>query len=120
MRFGYEEPAWEQAKHEAKICLAERARGHNPAIAYSDLVKEIRSITIDAHDTRLNHLLDEISREEDAEGRGMMSVLVVHKTGDQMPGPGFFKLAKLLGRDVRDKEAFWISELEHVVHAHRG
>ena len=36
-------------------------------------------------------------------GRGMLSVIVVHKVGDMQPGPGFFQLAKKLGRDTSDK-----------------
>jgi len=39
-------------------------------------------------------MLGEISQEEDAAGRGMLSVIVVHKVGDMQPGPGFFQLAK--------------------------
>jgi len=35
------------------------------------LVKQIKSIRVGAHDTRLFHLLGEISSDEDAAGRGM-------------------------------------------------
>jgi len=35
-------------------------------------------------------------------GRGMLSVIVVHKEGDMQPGPGFFELAGELGRDTSD------------------
>lgn len=47
----------------------------------------------------------------------MLTVVVVHKDGDQMPGPGFFQLARSLGRDTRDGEAFWIGEMEEVYRA---
>ena len=37
-------------------------------IAYSDLVKRIKSIRIEAHDPRLFHMLGEISSEEARRG----------------------------------------------------
>lgn len=59
-------------------------------------------------------MLDEISDEEDQAGRGMLSVIVVHKSGDQKPGSGFFKLAKKLGRETSDTDKCWIEELNRV------
>ena len=50
----------------------------------------------------------------------MLTVVVVHKHGDQMPGPGFFQLARTLGHDTRDREAFWIGELDKVYRAWSG
>jgi hypothetical protein len=44
----------------------------------------------------------------------MLSVIVVHKTGDMQPGPGFFQLAKRLGRDTSDTTTCWIEELRRV------
>ena len=85
-------------------------------IAYSDLVAEIRKIKLGAHDPRLFHFLGEISADEDAAGRGMLTVLVVHKNGDMQPGPGFFELAGTLGRDTTDILKCWVEEL-HRVHA---
>ena len=59
-------------------------------IPYSEFVTRVHSIRIDAHDPRLAHFLEEISTEESAAGRGMLTALVVHKRGDLQPGPGFF------------------------------
>ena len=73
-----------------------RVRGMIP---YSDLVKRIHRVRLDAYDPRLFHMLGEISSEENGAGRGMLTVVVVHKVGDMEPGPGFFELAKQLGRD---------------------
>ena len=42
---------------------------------------------------------------------------VVHKEGDQRPGGGFFDLAEKLGRDISDRDLFWIEEFGHVVAA---
>ena len=44
----------------------------------------------------------------------MLSVVVVHKTGDYQPGPGFLELAKRLGRDASDQLKFWTEEFERV------
>jgi hypothetical protein len=85
-------------------------------LTYSDLVRKIQRVALDAHDSRLFHLLDEISTEEDTADRGMLSVVVVHKVGDMQPGPGFFELAQSLGRDTRNIERCWVAEL-HRVHA---
>jgi hypothetical protein len=46
----------------------------------------------------------------------MLTVVVVHKVGDMQPGPGFFELAKMLGRDTGDILKCWVNEL-HRVHA---
>ncbi|MDE0006121.1 MAG: hypothetical protein OXQ29_25810 [Rhodospirillaceae bacterium] len=43
----------------------------------------------------------------------MLTVVVVHRHADQMLGPGFFRLARALGHDTKDWEAFWIGELEN-------
>ena len=104
---GFAEEAWEAAKAEAcqaMIAVAARRR----VIAYSDLVAEIRSLDLEPQSDHLAHMLGEISTAEYEAGRGMLTVVVVHKHGDQMPGPGFFQLAPTLGHDRRDGEAFWI------------
>jgi len=44
----------------------------------------------------------------------MLSVLVVHKEGDQRPGDGVFKLAEELGYAVSDRDEFWITMLTRV------
>ncbi len=38
----------------------------------------------------------------------MLTALVVHKSGDYQPGPGFFELARQLGHSVKEIEKFWI------------
>lgn len=111
--YGYEGADWEQAKAQARGVLIEVAR-RKDKITYSELAAEITAINIEAHDSRMNHLLGEISSEEDAQGRGMLTAIVVHKFGDLRPGPGFYDLAKSLGKDTSDKDFFWISEVKTV------
>ena len=84
-------------------------------IPYSDLVAQIASIRLEAYDQRLFHFLGEIASEEDEAGRGLLTVVVVHKVGDMQPGPGFFELAKSRGRDTSDLLKIWVAEL-HKVH----
>ena len=59
-------------------------------------------------------MLGEISGEENAAERGMLSVIVVHKSGDKQPGPGFFEFAEELGRDTSDILKCWVDELKKV------
>ena len=110
---GFPQTDWDAAKEEARAVMIERAKMRG-MIAYSDLVKEIKSIKLAAHDPRLFHLLGEISSDEDSAGRGMLTVVVVHKTGDMQPGPGFFELAKRLGRNTSNILQCWAEELRKV------
>lgn len=112
-QFGFEERHWEAAKAEAKEVLSACAR-QRQMIPYSEFVTRLHSIHIEAHDPRLAHFLDEISTEESAAGRGMLTALVVHKRGDLQPGPGFFDLAQRLRHDTSDVVKFWIEEVKRV------
>ena len=105
---------WEEAREEARQILIRRAR-EGQTIFYSELTGEMKTISLDPHEPALGQLLGEISREEHAAGRGMLSVLVVHKNGDQMPGPGFFELARELGEHVPNEEKFWICQSKKVM-----
>jgi len=105
--------AWENARLEIREILVSRAKVRG-MIPYSDLTPQIKSLNLEAHDQRLFRLLDELSCEENAAGRGMLSVVVVHKIGDMQPGTGFFELAKRLGRDTSNILECWVSELKKV------
>jgi hypothetical protein len=112
-KHGFSDLQWNGAKREMKQALIDRARVRG-MIPYSQLVTGMRSIQLEANDPRLFHMLGEISTEEDAAGRGMLSVIVVRKNGDMQPGPGFFELARSLGRDTSDILKCWIAELDKV------
>jgi hypothetical protein len=61
------------------------------------------------------HILGEISEDEVTAGRPMLSAVAVSVSGKA--GPGFFGLAKDLGRfsgDPADEERFWRAELDAV------
>jgi len=114
-KFGIPRRIWEAARQEAVAVKIDRARLRG-MVLYSDLVRQIRSVKLAPHDPRLFHLLGEISVEEDAAQRGMLTVLVVHKIGDRQPGQGFYELASQLGRDTSDVLSCWVAEI-HRVHA---
>jgi hypothetical protein len=84
---------------------------------YSELASGIHAIPVAPHDSRFFHLLGEVSEEENEAGRGLMTAIVVHKEGDMQPGPGFFDLAKAVGRDVTDIERCWVEERVHAAWA---
>jgi hypothetical protein len=112
-KYGYDAAAWASAKTEMRRILIERAKAQE-TIPYSDLVNQVTSITLDPRSQALAFMLGEISSEEDSAGRGMLTVIVVHKFGDMTPGPGFFDLARQLGRDTSDILKCWIDELRRV------
>lgn len=112
--YGYGEQEWERAKAEAVRAILARACRNELPIYYSDLTHEIRSIPFGAHDSSFHHLLGQISVEEEAAGRGMLSVLVVTREHG-MPGHGFFDLAQRLGRGVNDELRCWSEETNLVL-----
>jgi hypothetical protein len=113
-KHGLSDAAWELAKAEGRAVLAECARDKK-LISYIDFMHQIRSIAFETpHDSRLPQFLAEISTEEAEAGRGMMTALIVRKTGDQRPGMGFFQLGKRLGYEVSDSEKFWLEEVNKV------
>ena len=111
--YGYTDEQWNRAKEEMRHALIPRATADD-TMSYSELTTKIHAINFAPDDHALHHMLGEISEEEDAGGRGMLSVIVVHKEGDKMPGPGFFVLAKKLGRDTSDHVRCWSDELTKV------
>lgn len=110
---GFSDETWELAKNQARKVMYEIA-SKKRTIAYSSLVDRIAAIHLDAHDPRLAHFLGQIAVEDDIDGKGLSTVVVVHKTGDQMPGFGFFEMAESQGRDTSDEVKCWANELNNV------
>lgn len=65
---------------------------------------------------RIGEVVGELSEQEHAQGRPMISAVVV-KAETRMPGKGFFTLARKLGFAVGDETAFHVRELSRV-HEH--
>ncbi len=114
--FGFPPSDWDAAKREAHAAMVAGVQSAAGRITYVDLATKIATIHFEPNAHIFHELLGQISRTENDEGRGMLSVVVVHKTGDKQgePGDGFFKLAQELGRDVRDRLKFWAIEFERV------
>lgn len=110
---GFVQSEWDAAKEEARQVMIACARARR-MIPYSDLVRQITRIRLQAHDARLSHFLGEIASEEDEQGCGLLTVVVVHKSGDMQPGPGFFELAQSRGRDTSNIVESWVEELKKV------
>lgn len=113
---GFSEDDWAGAIIEGRALMISAAKAKR-LISYGELFGAVRSIALNPHDrTRVAAFLDEVSLAEDSDGRGLLSVVVVHKNGDRQPGPGFFSLARARGRAGSD-EAIWINELRTVYDA---
>lgn len=106
---------WIPVRDELLQLLRDVARRQS-TITYSNLAAKVTRFPLAPESYALHDLLGEIARSEDAAGRGMLSVLVVHKR-DGMPGQGFFKLAAELGRDAADPMKLWSEELKLVYRA---
>ena len=115
---GFPEPEWSTAKDECLAILQAYANLRS-TIFYSQLAQQIKAVRFtDGHDSRLWHLLAELSQDEVAAERPMISAIVVHKDNGQ-PGSGFFELAKELDRfNGRDSLRFWVDEVQKVYKAH--
>lgn len=111
---------WDATKAEALAVLTERAsRRLGQTITYSELANQIGPLAFGPHDNNFHELLGELSEDENAVGRGMISVLVVYKDPNKMkPGPGFFKLARKLDHKGDDDE-IWSVEMGRVLEIHR-
>ena len=94
-----------------------KQRGHT--ISYTEIGK-LAELNMDniADRNRLAEILGDISSSEHDAGRPLLSVLVVHGGDDstQMPGKGFFNLARGASemKPEDDELAFFIQELNRV------
>lgn len=109
---------WKTAKQAATTILQDRAGSRvNFTICYSDLCTAIDQdcgIRFEPHEPALGVFLGEISTSEYRAGRGMLTAIVVHKSGDHKPGAGFYDCADALGLDVSDIDRLWVDQLNFV------
>ena len=99
----------------AELITAARYKGR---VTYQEVAKLV-GLPLEGNymGAEIGHLLGEISEDEVRQGRPMLSAIVVTTAGH--PGPGFFELARHLGRltgSSRDEEIkFWNAEV-YAVH----
>jgi hypothetical protein len=97
------------------------ARAESEPISYTEAGHFV-NLTMDNpdHRTKIGHILDDINQAERAQGRPLLSALVVHGDGEHrgLPGDGFFKLARqwglLKGHKSTDELFFYAEELKRV------
>jgi hypothetical protein len=111
--YGHTPSLWNSAKEKLRAELwrtasARRTITHGEAVAF---IRDL--IVLDPHDHVFHEMLVQISVEEDANGRGMLSAIVVH-LADGQPGNGFFDLAGQLGRNISDRLACWVGEVNRL------
>ncbi len=94
----------------AELVTAARYRG---AITYQEIAK-LMGLPMQGNymGSQIGHILGEISEDEVEAGRPMLSAIAVSVKGS--PGPGFFVLARDLGKfqgiSSEDENAFWEQE----------
>ena len=111
--YGHAPNLWNSAKEKLRTELW-RPASVRRTMTYGEAVGFIRNlIVLDPHDHVFHEMLVQISVEEDANGRGMLSAIVVH-LADGQPGNGFFDLAGQLGRNISDRLACWVREVSRL------
>jgi hypothetical protein len=98
--YGLTPGEWVAAKQEMRAILIERSKAAG-TITYGELVGRMQSVPLEPQGYALHHMLGDVSRAEEAAGRGMLTAIVVLQDNG-MPGDGFFALARELGRDTSD------------------
>ena len=107
-----------RAKQAVRERLEQAARA-GQFVFYAELAEEMGlNVELLAHRVELQRVLDEISREELAAGRPLLSAICVQPT-DHLPGRGFLVLGQELGlTDPADDEVtFGIRQIK-AVHAY--
>ena len=91
----------DMAKLYAQLITIAKQQG---TISYSDAGQLVGLGTTNVEErNEMSHLLEYISRAEAAEGRPMLSSVVIYKSGEG-PGRGFFTLARQLKRARNDED----------------
>ena len=93
--------------------LKEVARAKD-VITYGELNQELNlglDFEKDKDRAEIGQLLDEINRYEHSQGHPMLTAVVI-RSGENMPGTGFFELARQLGVYQGDSDlVFFVHEL---------
>jgi hypothetical protein len=114
---------YEEAVHLTRDLLRGRARldkNHPDAlVTYAQLSEYLvgHGVTVPCHGGLMPEILADVSRQEAAEGRGLISALVV-KQDTLRPSYGFYRFARTeFGRTGADMD-LWIGECDRVRSEH--
>ena len=94
--------------HAWEILVARAREGRT--ITYGEMAT---AMLLSPQSAQFTDTLNELSRSENAAGRGLLSVLVIRQR-EGTPGIGFFRLARELGHQFDDEEQFFREEVERV------
>ena len=89
--------------------LVARAR-EGRTISYGEMAT---ALVLSPQSGQFTETLNQLSRAEEAAGRGLLGVLVVRKR-QGTPGAAFFNLARELGRKFENEKIFYLEESERV------
>jgi hypothetical protein len=110
----------ERSLTEMRVILEEDARRRSTT-TYTGLARRMTTMDLDMHIPTyrglLGQMLDAIAEETEAEGKGMLPVLVVKK-GTNRPSKGFFRFAERAGRDVSKPDRLVLDEMAKVFTAY--
>jgi hypothetical protein len=110
----------ERSLTEMRVILEEHARRRSTT-TYTGLARRMATIDFDMHIPTyrglLGRMLDAIGEQTEAEGNGILPVLVVKK-GTGRPSNGFFSFAEKAGRDVSDPDRLVLDETAKVFGAY--
>lgn len=94
--------------------------GERRLTTYSDIAPLLGlSMDNEIDRERISEILGEILRHEIAQGRPLLTAIVVHRGTDNNPGEGFFSTAREFGRfdggrDQLRRLEFWVLEVNRV------
>jgi len=103
---------WEKWIKQVRLYLIGKA-SERKFCTYTELVTQL-SLPIDPH-TELGYLLGDVCRERWADNKSLLTVLVIHKNGDALPGKGFFELVEELTGKKEDMLTVWAREMNRVM-----
>jgi hypothetical protein len=88
--FGFSQSDWDAATREAHSEMVKAAQSATGNITYSDLAAKIKAIQFEPDSQIFHELLGQISKAEDAEGRGMRKPrsqddLMIHDEMAELP-----------------------------------
>jgi len=101
---------WEALKREMRAILIGMAR-LRVTVCYSDLAAMLTTASMHHRAPAFHRLLDEMCREDEAQGHAPLAALVVRKDSG-IPGAGFFTIAASEGAEVSDPHAYWRQAFE--------
>ncbi len=110
----------ERSLIEMRVILEEDARRRSTT-TYTGLARRMTTVEFDMHIPTyrglMGQMLDAIAEQTEAQGKGLLPVLVVKK-GTNRPSKGFFRFAENAGRDVSDPDRLVLDEMAKVFTAY--